>query len=110
MDGGCGLYRHREYLDHIERISKIYEKKIQTSVLNRTVEDIFRRKPAPKGRRGWTRIYYSVQVNSAPPVFKIFTNNPEAFRSNYRRYFEREMREKFGFEGVPLRLEFLEHH
>ena len=102
--------RVRTILDHIERISKIYEKKIQTSVLNRTVEDIFRRKPAPKGRRGWTRIYYSVQVNSAPPVFKIFTNNPEAFRSNYRRYFEREMREKFGFEGVPLRLEFLERH
>jgi GTP-binding protein len=47
-------------------------------------------------------------VREAPPVFVFFANHPEGVRTSYKRYLESEIREAFGFEGVPLTLVFKE--
>ncbi|HUT83136.1 MAG TPA: hypothetical protein VMX95_00685, partial [Thermodesulfobacteriota bacterium] len=38
----------------------------------------------------------------------IFTNHPEAIHFSYERYLINQLRERFGFTGVPLRLIFRE--
>jgi GTP-binding protein len=48
------------------------------------------------------------QVSTAPPSFVIFTNHPEAIHFSYERYLINQLRERFGFTGVPLRLIFRE--
>ena len=38
--------------------------------------------------------------------FAFFCNFPEGVKENYKRYLENNLREKFDFTGVPLRLFF----
>jgi GTP-binding protein len=49
---------------------------------------------------------YITQVSTAPPTFVIYTNMPEGIHFSYERYLLNQMREAFGFEGVPVRLLF----
>ena len=52
------------------------------------------------------KAYYMSQVGERPPGFVIFTNSSGAIPVHYSRYFERRLREEFGFEGTPVRLFF----
>ena len=50
------------------------------------------------------RIYYATQVQTAPPTFVIATNEPERVHFSYRRYVVNQLRERFGFQGTPVRV------
>jgi GTP-binding protein len=39
-----------------------------------------------------------------PPTFVLFTNVATEFHFSYERFLLNKLREKFGFEGTPLRL------
>jgi len=41
-------------------------------------------------------------------VFVLFVNQRKLFHFSYLRYIENRLREKFGFEGVPIRIELRE--
>ena len=44
--------------------------------------------------------------NCVPPVsFALFANKPHDLPASYLRYVENALREAFGLEGVPIRLE-----
>lgn len=94
--------RVRKLFDLIEKLGDGYGRRISTSEVNRAVEQIYLQNPPPRGRTTRTRIYYATQVETEPPTFKIFTNHPDAFLPSYRRYFERALRERFGFDGIPV--------
>jgi GTP-binding protein len=49
---------------------------------------------------------YITQVSTSPPSFVIYTNFPEGIHFSYERYLLNQMRDTFGFEGVPVRLWF----
>jgi len=97
--------RVRKLLELIEYLGSSFVRRVATSEVNRGVEQIYNQNPPPRGPTSRTRIYYSSQVATAPPTFKIFTNNTDAFQPAYVRYFERAVRDRFGFEGMPIRLE-----
>jgi len=101
--------RVRSILDLIIDIGETYHKRIATSVFNKKLIEIYDRNPSPKNRRNKTRLYYGTQVKSAPPIFKIFTNNPGSFPDHYIKYLERSIKEEFGFNGVPVCLQFTNH-
>ncbi len=101
--------RVRGILDLIIDIGETYHKRISTSVFNKKLIEIYDRNPSPKNRRNRTRLYYGTQVKSAPPIFKIFTNNPGSFPDHYIKYLERSFKEEFGFNGVPICLQFATH-
>ncbi|MCH7977319.1 MAG: ribosome biogenesis GTPase Der, partial [Bacteroidetes bacterium] len=52
------------------------------------------------------KINYATQVRDRPPVFAFFSNYPKGIKESYRRYLENQIRDAFGFEGVPLTLSF----
>ena len=59
-----------------------------------------------KNRR--PKIFYATQVAVAPPTFVFFAREAAAVHFSYRRYLENQLREKFGFDGTPIRLVFRE--
>ena len=100
--------RVRKLFELIEKLGEGYARRIATSEVNRGIEQIYSQNPPPRGRTTRTRIYYASQIETAPPTFKIFTNHPDAFQPAYLRYFERALRERFGFEGIPVCLDISE--
>ena len=79
-----------------------YIRRISSGELNRWLEQATDRTPPPTRAGRQARVKYVTQAETRPPVFVSFTTGtiPPA----YRRYLERELRDRFGFEGVPLQL------
>lgn len=87
--------------------SEVYERSrrtVQTSRLNKLLEEIRRGTP-PLVRKGREiKLYYCTQLGTAPPSFVFFSNAPEEVPDHYRKFLERRFREALGFEGVPIRI------
>ncbi len=62
--------------------------------------------PSDKGKR--LKIYYMTQIATRPPTFVAFVNKRELFHFSYQRYIDNQIRETYGLEGTPTRLEIRE--
>ncbi len=98
--------RVRQILEKARVIYEEYSKKIKTSEFNEFIKQATEAYPPPAVKGKYLKIKYATQVHHSPPVFAIFTNFPELFPVNYRRYLENRIRESFGFEGVPIKISF----
>ncbi len=79
--------------------------RIPTPTLNQFLREALDRRPPPSGRGGRRlHLYYAVQARSRVPTFALFVNDPELLHFSYARYLENQLRDRFGFAGVPLRL------
>ncbi|MCE7937843.1 ribosome biogenesis GTPase Der [bacterium] len=99
--------RVTKVLDLAMQIHATRHTRIATSELNRLVEDIQARHSHSRGGR-LMRVRYATQVAVAPPTFVFFVNDQSLLHFGYERYVENQIRERFGFEGTPLRLMFRE--
>jgi len=83
---------------------KLWNTRVSTGELNRWLEPIVEDHPPPlnKGRR--IKIRYMTQVKARPPTFAIFASQPEAMPESYLRYLVNGLRQRFGLEGVPIRM------
>lgn len=79
------------------------EQMISTGVLNRVIQQAQEQVSARRRKHKKFRIFYATQVKTAPPVFRLFVNDPEIMAENYERYLQNALRKAFGFEGVPLK-------
>jgi len=88
-----------------------YSRSITTSQLNDAIHGILGRvqPPATKGGRH-LKFYYAAQTGTRPPTFSLFVNNPRYRAQNYVSYLERGLRERFGFQGTPIVLEWKASH
>ena len=84
------------------------KKRVSTAALNHCVEQAVA-EHAPTGtKRFRPKVYYATQVGVDPPRFVLFVNKKAYFHFSYLRYLERKLRDKFGFVGTPIQLEFKE--
>ena len=94
----------------VEAVMDAYRKRLLTSALNEGLHQAWSRRP-PHDRRGRElKLFYATQIASEPPTFICFINYPEALSPAFVRYLEHQLRGKFGFEGVPLKLLFQPRH
>jgi GTP-binding protein len=97
-------------LEVAEEVWKEWHKRVPTPELNRALHAATSKvhPPQSKGRRGSrvVRILYGYQAETGPPLFLFYANEPQAVPEHYRRYLENELRDAFGFVGVPLRIFF----
>ncbi len=98
--------RITKVIDGALRIYEERQKRIPTSKLNEVMLAAIERSHPPMYRNRYVKIKYASQIKSNPPVFAFFCNQPTGIRDPYRRYLENQMREAFGFEGVPLTFVF----
>ena len=96
--------RTGKLLEVVDRVAAARQHKVSTSELNRFLEAATAaHKPTSKARRE-VRILYGLQTAVAPPTFMLFTNVASELHFSYERYLANQLRETFGFEGVPIRL------
>jgi GTP-binding protein len=93
----------------IETALEVYEnrqKKITTSELNETILKAIEAYHPPVVRGHPVKIKYITQLPTSIPSFAFFCNFPDDIKQPYKNYLENQLRDKFNFQGVPLRLFF----
>lgn len=96
------IFKTLEYADDVKTAT---EKRIPTAELNRFLEDAVREHAIPTRKGKSVRIYYMTQASIKPTTFLLFCNNKELLHWSYIRYLENALRERFGFQGIPLIME-----
>lgn len=82
-------------------------KRVSTSQLNTLLRQTIHEHPPTSVKVGaHLRIYYATQPQIEPPVFLFFANDSQMIHWGYARYLENRLREKFGYEGVPMKIVF----
>ncbi len=92
----------------IKIVHEQHNRRISTGVLNDMLGYATSRvqPPSDKGKR--LKIYYMTQPSSAPPTFVIFCNSKELFHYSYQRYLENQIRETFGLDKTPIKIQIRE--
>jgi GTP-binding protein len=93
-------------LDQVYHVYQERQKRIETGKLNRFVDEVTHKHPPSGTKKIAPKIFYATQVDVNPPQFILFVNTADAFHFSWRRYFENQLREKFGFDGTPLSIEY----
>jgi len=77
--------------------------RVGTGELNRWLQAMLDHNPPPmvKGRR--IKLRYITQPKARPPTFALFGNQLDHLPESYLRYLAGGLRERFDFEGVPIR-------
>ena len=91
-------------LELVDFVSGQHNRRIKTGELNKVINEAMLLNPLPGGGGKKIKIYYTTQVNTAPPQFVFFANYPEKVHFSYLRYLDNVLRKNFGFEGTPIRL------
>ena len=93
----------------IEVCLEVYEnkqRKIATSKLNDVMLKAIESFHPPVVRGHPIKIKYVSQLPTPVPSFAFFCNFPDDVKQPYKNYLENQLREKFNFTGVPIRLFF----
>ena len=98
--------RVMKVLDVTDRVAEQSMKRIPTSQLNKYLGKWVEGFPPPLYQNRRVKLNYITQVSTAPPTLVIYTNYPEGIHFSYERYLINQMREAFGFEGVPICFQF----
>jgi len=93
-------------LEVVDKVSAECSKRMSTGVLNRAFQEMTKGHMAGMYMNRAVKFYYITQTSAKPPTFTLFTNFPEGVHFSYERYLENKLREAFGFEGTPIRLQF----
>ena len=81
-------------------------KKIKTKNLNIWLDKILQINPPPSVKGKYLKIKYISQIRTSPPLFVFFTNHPDLFPIQYKRYLENQIRKEFDFKGVAIKISF----
>ncbi|GAB2823519.1 ribosome biogenesis GTPase Der [Ferruginibacter profundus] len=93
----------------IEAALEVYEnrqRRIPTSQLNEILLKAVEAYHPPVVRGNLIKIKYITQLPTHTPTFAFFCNYPDDVKTPYKNYLENQIREKFKFSGVPIRLFF----
>jgi GTP-binding protein len=85
------------------RVQSEREMRIPTAELNRILHDAVSRHAPPSTRGKRLRFFYATQAEVDPPTFVLFVNKAEMVHFSYLRYLENRLRERYAFEGTPVR-------
>jgi GTP-binding protein len=93
--------RHMEKLvPALEAALDSWDTRISTAKFNAFVAELTQENPHPLRGGKQPRILFGTQVQNRPPTFVLFTTG--FLDPGYRRYIQRRLRERYGFEGTPI--------
>jgi GTP-binding protein len=95
-----------EVLDVARSLHRQATTRVSTAALNKAIEAATTlRRPKPhQGKVG--RVYYGSQVETTPPTFVLFVDDPARFPASYTRYLENRFRETLPFPEIPLLIRY----
>ena len=93
--------RHLEKLvPALEVALDSWDSRVSTARLNAFLGEIVAAHPHPVRGGKQPRILFATQASTRPPRFVLFASG--FVEAGYRRFIERKLRERFGFEGTPI--------
>ncbi|MBL5973942.1 MAG: ribosome biogenesis GTPase Der [Candidatus Leucobacter sulfamidivorax] len=93
--------RHLEKLvPALETALDSWDMRIPTAKFNAFVAELTQEHPHPLRGGKQPRILFGTQVQNRPPTFVLFTTG--FLDPGYRRFIQRRLRERYGFEGTPI--------
>jgi len=95
--------RASKVLETIDRITMSRQKRVKTPELNKFVAEVTAAHPPASPGRAHVRVLYAAQTGVAPPTFVFFTNVATKFHFSYERFLVNQLRDRFGFEGTPIK-------
>lgn len=81
------------------------QRRISTADLNNFIEEVVK-KYTLTSRNGVLKIYYATQTSTSPIEFVFFINNENLLTTSYKQYITNKFRDKFDFNGVPIKIIF----
>jgi GTP-binding protein len=94
-------------VDHVapavRRALEGWQTRVSTGRLNAFLKDVVAGHPHPVRGGKQPRVLFGTQASTSPPTFVLFTTG--VLEAQYRRFIERRLREEFGFEGTPFRID-----
>lgn len=97
--------RVSELMDTVFKTRDIWNTRVKTAALNQWLDDVTQKHPPPLSKqKRRIKLRYVTQVKARPPTFILFTSRPVDLPTSYHRYLMNDLRDTFGFDGVPLRL------
>jgi GTP-binding protein len=81
--------------------------RVPTPELNRAIAEIVAAHPPPAKRGRRLRLYYAAQIGERPPRFAIQVNDRRLISRDWAFHLENRLRARYGFEGVPLLIDFM---
>jgi GTPase len=88
----------------VDRVTAAFKSRVGTGELNRFFEEVLDTRPPPTMGGRAPRLFYVTQAETAPPVFVVIASSPDSVHFSYQRFVVNQLRKRFGFEGVPLRV------
>ena len=82
------------------------KKRVPTSALHEILTEAVAAHPPSSHRGREVRFRHVTQARGKAPTFVFFVDPPEGVHFTYARYLENRIRERFGFPGTPIKLEF----
>ena len=96
--------RIQTLFEQIKIVYENYNRRIATNVLNDIILDASIMNQAPIFNGDRIRVYYGSQVDTKPPTFVLFVNDPNYMHFSYQRYLENRFRSAFMLEETPIKL------
>jgi GTP-binding protein len=81
-------------------------RRIPTGELHRMLVEVVAAHPPTPFRGKELRFTHLTQARGKAPTFVFFVDPPEGVHFTYQRYLENQIRQRFGFPGTPIKLEF----
>lgn len=88
---------------------EIFERRnqtLKTRQLNDLLQNSVQAHPPAGLKNTFPKLRYIVQTDQSPPWFVIHGSNLKFLHWSYKRYLERQVREKFDFIGTPIKFSF----
>jgi GTP-binding protein len=97
-----------ELVTKATKIAREWERRVSTAELNRFFRDVIERQPPPTDGGRAPRIFYVTQAESSPPLFVAMSSGAANIKPSYQRFVTNQIRNTFGFEGVPIKVHYKE--
>jgi len=98
--------RIHKVLGEAIEVYKRRRQRITTNKLNQMLSKALESHKPPVYRNSYVRIKYVTQLPTHAPAFAFFCNYPKGIKEQYQRYLENQIRKKFDFTGVPIKIFF----
>lgn len=83
------------------------KKKIPTAELNRWLRAAVDEHPPAGLKNTHPKLNYITQTDEDTPNFKVFGSHTKFLHWSYKRYLEKNLRQKYGFEATPIKFWFI---
>lgn len=89
-------------LKTVDEVGEAFMRRVTTGELNRFFEKVISTHPPPTHGGRAPRLFFITQAESKPPTFMISASDPTKIHFSYQRYVQNQIRQAFGFHGVPI--------